>query len=283
MLELKSFAENLNQQLAIKLININKNEDLLKRFRLTSEAYYDSLLHLKSHVQHHNFKDLDEEIHFFREIKPMFLCEFLFHQQVLTILSKIPIGNDEELLNYYNNKLLEITSFFKTNLEFYQYYRLQLTHNDTLFFVRQKKELICLLDTGCINFDPNFSSSHDHILAQLMANEKLELFIKNQILGIANSKHLSQNELAGSNPKSPLHWTDSKAAIVELIYSLYAAGSINNGQVEIRELSSFFEDMFNIKLPDIYRTYLDLKIRTSQTKFIDNLKSALLRKMEEDL
>jgi hypothetical protein len=79
------------------------------------------------------------------------------------------------------------------------------------------------------------------------------------------------------------HWTDSKTALVELIYAICASGSLNHGQCEIRGLTAFFEQIFNVRLTDIYRTYLEIKVRSTPTKYIDNLKTALLRKMEEDL
>lgn len=80
-----------------------------------------------------------------------------------------------------------------------------------------------------------------------------------------------------------LQWTDSKTALVELIYALHSTGSVNNGKTEIRELTAFFEQIFNIKLTDIYRTYLDIKIRSTPTKYIDTLKTALIKRIEEDL
>ncbi|MEI6753907.1 MAG: RteC domain-containing protein, partial [Paludibacter sp.] len=52
--------------------------------------------------------------------------------------------------------------------------------------------------------------------------------------------------------------------------------------LSIKELVSNFELVFNIKLTDIYRTYVELKNRNIPTKFIDNLKASLLRKIEED-
>lgn len=93
----------------------------------------------------------------------------------------------------------------------------------------------------------------------------------------------SKSDKVGNMCNNTIQWTDSKTALVELIYAIYACGSINNGHCEIRELTAFFEHVFNIRLADIYRTYLEIKVRSTPTKYIDNLKTALLRKMEEDL
>ena len=96
------------------------------------------------------------------------------------------------------------------------------------------------------------------------------------------------------HPKSPsynrtragrkgIRITSYNVCYTKLLRALYACGSINHGNCDIRELTGFFEQIFNIRLPDIYRTYLEIKIRSTPTKYIDNLKTALLRKMEEDL
>lgn len=38
-------------------------------------------------------------------------------------------------------------------------------------------------------------------------------------------------------------------------------GSINNGNSDLKNLSYYFENVFNIKLGDIYRTYLEIRGR----------------------
>ena len=72
------------------------------------------------------------------------------------------------------------------------------------------------------------------------------------------------------------------ASIVELIYSLHSAKVINDGSCDISNLVALFEQMVNFQLTDSYRTYVDIKNRAKPTKFIDALKVALHRRIEED-
>jgi hypothetical protein len=133
-----------------------------------------------------------------------------------------------------------------------------------------------------IYIDPDFSTSQDCMVAKIMANDRLEVFLKTELDALvikANNPGWGQLGMLGN---TPLQWTDNKTALVELIYALYATGSINNGHSEIKELAAFFEQAFNVRLTDIYHTYLEIKIRSTPTKFIDNLKTSLLRKIEED-
>ena len=52
--------------------------------------------------------------------------------------------------------------------------------------------------------------------------------------------------------------------------------------MKLRELAAFFEQIFNVRLSDVYRTFIEIKGRTTPTKYIDNLRTTLLRKMEEE-
>jgi len=69
---------------------------------------------------------------------------------------------------------------------------------------------------------------------------------------------------------------------VELIYALHSNRSINNGKIDIKELIELFEKLFNINLEEYSRTFIDIRMRkTGRTKFLDNLKQSLLKKMED--
>ncbi len=79
-----------------------------------------------------------------------------------------------------------------------------------------------------------------------------------------------------------LNWTESKAALVELIYALHSSNSINDGRVDIKTIAELFETIFSIELGDIYHTFSEVRNRKiEQTKFIDLLKDSLLAKMKE--
>jgi len=79
------------------------------------------------------------------------------------------------------------------------------------------------------------------------------------------------------------NWTDSKVTVTEIIYAIIYSGSINNGNVDIKELAKDFCRFFNIDELDFYRIYLDIRIRNNQTIYLDKLKKRLKLKMEEDL
>ena len=77
-----------------------------------------------------------------------------------------------------------------------------------------------------------------------------------------------------------LVWTGPKTALTELIYALFSNGTINHGAADINTLTASFEDFFNIKLDNIYKTYTEIKARkSSKTKFLEELTLNLQQKM----
>jgi hypothetical protein len=156
MQQLKMFVNNLKQQLESNLSSVYQEESIVNKYQQTTECYYEIILQLKSFVINYSFSDVNEEIHFFKNIKPSFLSEYIFNNKVLQILIRKPIGNNDVLLNYYETNMQEISCFFSANQEFYQYNRLKSTYNDAVYFVRKRKELYTLLMPVCIISNRNF-------------------------------------------------------------------------------------------------------------------------------
>ena len=92
------------------------------------------------------------------------------------------------------------------------------------------------------------------------------------------------NSFLGSERKHPvLLWTATKSALTELIYALYSDGAINHGTADVSAITTSFEDFFNIKLDNVYKTYAELKARKgSKTKFLEELMLNLQQKMSRE-
>jgi hypothetical protein len=272
--------KNLNNQLQIiDLEEQNLFDKAQKSIACIKIAYAE----LKNFVLNNTFKDEEEEIQFFKEIKPGVLSQLIYFSKLNYIDSKRPLGSFEIQQKYLLNELEKLTSYFNNHLEFYRYYRMKSTFLDDKLFIRGREDFHLHLENTLVYTDPDFSTSMDYMVAEIMANDRLEVYLKTEIdtlLIKSNNPNWGQLGCLGT---TSLQWTDNKTALVELIYALHAMGSINKGTIEIRELSAFFEQAFNIRIPDVYRIFLEFKYRNSKTKYIDDLKVALLRKMDEDL
>ena len=81
-----------------------------------------------------------------------------------------------------------------------------------------------------------------------------------------------------------IFWIDSKNALIELIYALYASGVISHGKIGIRKISLMFQILFRIPLGDLHHSFHRMKTRVgSRTAFLDQLKIALEEYMDKDL
>ena len=249
---------------------------------LLSEAVVELILvrikQIKQYVLEKGFKDLDEEINFFKKIKPSIVSKLIYYNAIYKIESKKPYGGDKALKKYLENEVTKLKRFFDNNLDFYRYYRTNSTYLDHKYFIRGKYDIKLSLDTYYFESDHSFATSHDYKAAKILANDLIQVYLEDQLFN-KNINASAKNYLMAP---SPLNWTLSKTSLIELIYALHSHATFNNGLVDIKVIAKTFEEVFNIELGDFYRTYLELRNRkTNRTKFIDSLRDSLTRKMDE--
>lgn len=280
---MKHFTSKLIKELDRKLQIIDSDEsDDIKKAQESIRCIKNALIQLKVFIREYSFKNEKEEIQFFKEIKPKILSKLIYHVKIFNIESRRPMGSYEIQRTYLQHHLDKLTYFFNNHLEFYQYYRMNSTYLDDKCFVRGKEDLHLCQDSLMFYVESDFSTIHDYMVAKVMANDRLEVFLNKELETLSTKSANPNWDQPGNLVNKPFQWTESKISLVELIYALYASGAINNGHCEIRELSAFFEHTFNVRLTDIYRTFLEINVRSNPSKFIDTLKAALLRKMEEE-
>lgn len=228
---------------------------------------------IKKYIKKNGFKDDEEEILFFKQLKPQLVSKLIYFNSIYKIETKRPRGGDKTIKKYLNVELSKIKRYFDANLEFYKYYRTNSTHLDNKFFLRGKHDIKLSLDTYYFEADHNFTTSHDYKVAKIIANDLIQVYLEDQ---------LSNNNQRKLFETTPLNWTGSKTSLIELIYSLHSQGSIDNGNADIKIIAKTFENMFNIDLGDFYHSYLELKGRKiNRTKFLDSLWDALIKRMDE--
>ena len=63
---------------------------------------------------------------------------------------------------------------------------------------------------------------------------------------------------------------------------MHSQAVFEGGNIDLKVIAKTFGQTFNIDLGDFYHTYIELKSRKiNRTKFLDNLKESLLKKMDE--
>ena len=249
-----------------------KTEYPIQRIEAVIVLIVNSLSKLKEFVLKKGFKNIDEEILFFKCQKPIIVAKLIYYNAIYKIETKKPYGA-KPIRKFLDEELNKLKRFFDNNLEFYKYYRTNNSFIDDKLFVRDKYDIKLSLDTYYFEADHRFSTSHDYKVAKIIANDLIQVYLEDQLNNI-NQKKASDG--------SSLNWTGSKTALTELIYALHSQGVFDNGNADIKVIAKTFELAFNISLGDFYHTYLELKSRKmNRTKFLDSLRDALIRKMDE--
>ena len=224
------------------------------------------------------FENLQEEIYFFKELKPRLVSKLIYYKSVLDIEKALPPSKKSKIKNY-EKVLNEVNKNIIKNKSFYEYYRSRSSHKDEDYFVRRPYKNLLRDDCALINYDSKLSTSHDYVLASIIANDMLTVYLERKLEELSG-KFTLNNTLLNTN----LNWTASKVDLVELIYALQQSGAINGGNIDVKELAIGFGKMLNIDIEDnLYRAYLDIKSRkTVQTKFLNMITENLNKKISEE-
>ncbi len=266
----KQAIENLEEE--INKLHFEQS-DLLVSYEKAIKLILAKISELKQHVLDIGFKNQQEEIYFFKHQKPALVSKLIYYNAVYKIETKKPYGA-KPIRKYLNDELRKLKRYFDNNLEFYKYYRTNNSFIDDKLFVRGKYDIKLSLDTFYFEADRNFSTSHDYKVAKIIANDLIQVYLEDKLHNTAYREK--------STDLPNLNWTGSKTALIELIYALHSQAVLDNGNADIKVIAKTFERAFNVDLGDFYHTFMELKSRKiNRTKFLDSLRDALIRKMDE--
>lgn len=238
---------------------------------------------LKQHVLKHGFEEPDDEIKFFRSIKPSLLGKLLYYNKIFKIESGRPIEVGNVSRKYFKNKLEKLESYYieeVTGTDFYKYYRSESSEKDGLFFVRGHLDLLPGTCSRFFDADHRFSTYYDYQAARIIECELLYEYLHLRFSGLYDQ---SGNLLPEGPGDNKIVWTESKNALIELIYALQASRSVGYGKLSIRQLVSVFQMLFNIQLGDAHHAFHRMKFRSDNTSYLDRLKSSFKSHLDKDL
>jgi len=133
---IKIYAEK--QSFEAELKQAEEEDKILKKAERSIYCLSDSLIRLKEYIRGNKFANQNDEILFFKEIKPSIYSKLIYFIKIFNIESKRPNGSDKSQKKYLLSELNKLELFFSENFEFYQYYRNNMTYLDDKYFVRGK-------------------------------------------------------------------------------------------------------------------------------------------------
>ncbi|WP_395763144.1 RteC domain-containing protein [Elizabethkingia anophelis] len=273
------------------ILEIHNKEDRISSEgkTLIAEAYemtlylQDLLSSAKSLVREKGFNDDAEEINFFRNTKPQILGKLIYYNKIFRIETACPVSNGKIYSNYFTSQLANLKREYIDhicNSDFYRYYRSGRTDKDNTYFKRGNINYHDGLNSIVFEMDPNFSTFFDYKVARIIANELLYSYLLTKISPDEDPDMVLQRQESVKD----IFWTDSKNALIELVYALHASGVISHGKIGIRKISLMFQILFRIPLGDLHHAFHRMKTRAgSRTAFLDQLKISLEEYMDKDL
>jgi hypothetical protein len=133
-------------------------------------------LWLKKHV----FNSLQEEIYFFKELKPRMVSKLLYYKELMKLETSLPPSKRNKK-KHYEELLTKMQRHVVSNREFYEYYRSKKSVRDEDLFVRRSYKDIVRDDCYLINYDSKLSTSHDFNVATIIANDMFTGHLENKL------------------------------------------------------------------------------------------------------
>lgn len=270
-----NFVQTVYQKLLTELGTVPEVKKVgVKNPLLVGNSVRASIAELKAHFRMNPFPGNEQEIQFFKYEKPAIVAEHIYAQELYAIESNTPVGEQSLADVYYFQELNYIRRVFDQNRFLYQYFQLDGTEFDEIYFCRGNRRPEINLPAA-VDADPEFSTPGDFVFARFIAFERLQ----NHVSDLLYAKKDSTYDKGGDF----VRWTGDVINLVELIYGLYLTGQINHGNASMNELVRWAEQQFGVKIGVIQRKFAEIqgRKRISATKFIDKMKDGLLQKIDD--
>lgn len=251
--------------------------DVIALSHIMTILLLEKLVEMKEYVLESGFANMEEEIEFFKTIKPQIQGKLMYYNKVFKMESSCPIDMREISKKYFKDEIhrTEKTCYENCGSSFYRYYLSGRTDKDEEFFTRGKFDINNGLDSHIFESDHRFCTYYDFKVSQIICDK-----LYHEYLLLRIHENSSEQPLCES---LKLEWTNSKTALVELIYALHLNGSISNGKESIRKICNIIGLLFDIELKDVHHTFHRMKYRAgNKASFLEELKESLQNYMDKD-
>lgn len=271
------FVKNLQAEIQKDISCIERSEDNdIKKSLEVSHILGEAFDRLKEFIISYEFKSEEEEIEFFKEIKPRLFCKLIYYRKIYNIEMMRPVASTESQKDYLKSELAAINTYMNKRLDFIRYYRSGATYLDSIYFLRGQTDTEQYLETFYYELDPHFSTNCDFKVARILANDMLHAYLMIEIEKLEyGHRHCGIEPF----PETRLTWHGSKTDLIEYIYAFDSVGYFGN--VPLTQVACYFENVFNVRLDsNLSRAFSGWKIRNNPTQGLDRLKDALVNRMQ---
>ena len=237
---------------------------------------HETLIEMRRTVHKYRFEGPDAEVLFFKSIKVVPQCYLFYYESVLSCESFMPPISVKSQRKHLENETDKITDFFRANSIFINYLRLRRTDLDDRYFTRKYLNDGALVPTNGTQYDPDFNTMRDVLLAKVRASYRYMEYINRRL----SELRLADIAIKVDDPL-PLTFTGNKIDLVELIYALHAA-KVFKGAPDISIIQKAIERLFDVELGYIYTRFQQIQDRSGeQIKFLPRLVGAFANLLEK--
>jgi hypothetical protein len=278
---IKEFSVRALAQLMDELHSIDYQViDPLEKMKLSLKPIRATIAKLRMLCVEQGFSSEEEEVHFFKHMKPDFYGQQIFVIERYTLERNMPCRDAEAQRLYFLAEVAYVERFFLSHPFAYEYYRASATELDWQYFLRSS-EGGGLFGSEAADFDRSFSTPADYLFSQFRAYGLLKEWIFERL------DYLARNPAVAYQPGSEageLRWTGDSVNLAELGYALVLSGQFNNGQAGVAQVFRWLEEKLSVAIGVPARRLASIRSRKrlSRTKFLNELKEALERKMDQD-
>jgi hypothetical protein len=276
-----SVAEKFLRNLEAELTRLDEMDlGPIERLRQAIPIINRSLSETKRLILESGFTSTREEVSFFKHIKPRMYAHQIFEVLFYNLRVQTPVGTPEMLKAYYEEELQQIFRLFRVEAFPYQYFKMESTELDHIYFVRDAKPLETpLLDI--IDPLPGFSTAWDYKFANFMAHERLRDLL---VELLTDAQPSPKKRGSGRDKGIVMKWTGDAINLVEIAYGIWLTGQINHGNAGIAEIVQFLEANFQVNIGRPFRRWqaISNRKRLSQVKYVEQMKMAILKRLDDE-
>lgn len=227
---------------------------------------------LRQFIDDHPFETNEDEIHYFKYLKPKIISKLVYYKKIAQIEMEKPLGSIEDKKDQLKIELGRISQYYKAHSFFILYMRTEKIEFDENFFIRKKAKQMLLKECYSSEFNFQYGTVFDFRIGVMYAHELLEKYIQAELVSLDNTNEVTSKIKNTHYENQNMQWTDTQSSLSELVYALHASKVFNNGQADIKDITKCLEIAFNTNITNVYRTFTDIKKRKGKEfKFLESM------------
>lgn len=226
--------------------------------------YISSLIpEVRKEICGHKFVSSEEEIIFFKEIKPSLIKELYYFTEIYNIEMLNERNSISSEVEYYQEVVDTNKISFTKKSSQCVYFELNRTDLDIIYFTRNQTNNLYHTDSFSSYLDPDFNTFQDLNYSKHLARKEISIYLKARLFYL---KKISLYESTNLRPHGNMLWSGKKIKLIQLVYCIAISECVNDGKISNEELIEFFEISFNISLSN-YNVSLNQLRNAKKDKF----------------